>query len=307
MQDHNGQTAIDVFNQSQDLYSCEILRKHLAPELPAKTTDGNQCQKLLQAAIEGQVDVVQELLTQGVDPMSVDETGCSALFKAVLHNQSDVVECLLLGRGKDLLRRKDFQWHDTPLIRAAHLGLAGIMKQLLAYFPDLEDQQFQSKTALHIAAQSGRKEAVQVLLAHGAQVFTQSNEKGTPLHGAVQFNRVEVLEQLLRANDAGKCLEHKNQWGDTPLWIAVFHNHPECAQALVQKQASVHVANNDGQTVLHLVIQNELYGFLEKNKDLFNRQDINARNRWNRTPLMVAQKQKRHRFVKLLTSLRDQD
>lgn len=305
VQDHNGQTAIDVFNQSQDRYACEMLQKRLAPKPPTKPTDELQCQKLLQAATEGQVEVVQELLTQGVDPMSVDKNNCSALYKAVVHNQSNVVKCLLLAKGKDLLRQKEHVWHDTPLHKAAYLGLANIMKQLLAYSPDIEDLQKESKTALWLAAEHGHEEAVQVLLDHGAQAFTQTNVKGTPLHAAARWNRVEALKRLLVANDAGKCLEHRNQWGDTPLWLAVFKSHPDCAQALVDKNASVHVANNDGQTVLHFVVENGLYDFLKKNIHLFNRQDVVSRNLWHETPLMLAQKRQKQRFEEILTGLRD--
>ena len=306
VQDHEGLTALDVFNQSQDPYFCNALRARLAPKTPEKATNEKHGQKLLQAATRGQVDVVRDLLAQGVGAMFVDDQGRSALFKAVAHGQSSVAGYLLRAKGKELLRLKEIPWGDTPLHKAASLGHTTIMEQLLAYSPDIEDQQKEGKTALFLAAEWSREEAVEVLLDHGAQTFTQRDLKGTPLHTAVKSNEIEVLKRLLKAHDAGKCLEHKNVWGDTPLWLALYHNHPEYAQILLDQGASLHVANNEGNTVLHVAVMKGFYDFLEENICQFCRDDIESRNRWNDTPLMIAQKQEKHRFVELFTRRRDQ-
>lgn len=307
VQDHEGLTALDVFNQSQDRYSCDALRARLAPKTPDKATNERQGQKLLQAATRGQVDVVPELLSQGVDAMFVDDGGWSALHKAVAHGQSSVVGCLLRAKGKELLRQKTVGRGDTPLHQAASLGHATIMEQLLAYSPDIEDQQKEGKTALFVAVELGREEAVEVLLDRGAQTFTQRNSRNTTLHAAVRINEIKVLKRLLKTHDAGKCLEHKNMYGNTPLLYALLHHHPEHAQILLDERASLHVVNNDGNTVLHLAVFKGLYEFLENNNiRYFSRDEIESRNRWNDTVLMIAQKQGKYRFVKLLTCHRVQ-
>lgn len=210
VQDHKGQTALDVFEESKPSYLYAALREGLAPKTLEKVTDDNQGWKLLQAAISGQVELVQDLLAQGVDIMLVDNEGCSVLHKAVGYGQSRVAECLLQAEGKKLLRQKNFSWGDTPLHKTASMGSAAIMKQLLACSPDIEDQQKDGQTALYVAAQWGREEAVEVLLDHGAQTFTQRDHGDTPLHAAAISGHIKILKRLLKAPDGGKCLEHKN-------------------------------------------------------------------------------------------------
>ena len=303
VQDHKGLTALDVFNQTQDDHLRYALSTRLAQKPSKKATDENRGLELLQAAAAGQVDVVQRLLAQEVDVMIVDEGGRSALYEAVAYNQPVVVECLLRDKekGKELLRRKEFRWGDTPLHKAASMGHAAVMEQLLTCSPDIEDQQNQGRTALCVAAQWGHEEAAQVLLDHGAQVLTQNEGKGTPLHIAARHNSVEVLGRLLKADDAGKCLEHKNQWGDTPLWLALHHSNRGCAQILIQKGASLHVANNDRMNLLHVAVENGLYDFLKENLHQFNRDEIESRNRWSDTPLTIAQRGNKHDFVRILS------
>ena len=308
VQDHEGQTALDVFKQTQKYYLCTTdLCKRLAPKTTEKATNGEQGRKLLQAATKGQVDVVLDLLTLGVNAMFVDEEGQSALYKAVVCDQSSVAEWLLQAKGKELLRLKDFRWGETPLHKAASLGHATIIKQLLACSPDIEDQQNEGKTALFLAVEWGREEAVEVLLSHGAQVFTQTTGFGrTPLHAAVRENQIKILERLLRADDAGKCLDHKHRFGETPLWFAFHHKRFECAQILLNKGASLHVANNDGNTILHIIVMEDLYDFLKENIRHFRRDEIESRNRLGDTPLMIAQRGGKHRFVRILEHRRDQ-
>ena len=151
----------------------------------------------------------------------------------------------------------------------------------------------------------GPADAVEVLLNHGAQTFTQRDSRATPLHDAAKHDRIEILKRLLTADDAGKCLEHKNNTGDTPLWLALYHSHPKCAEILVNNGASLYVANNDGATVLHVAVSRDLYDFVKKNIRQFSPDEIESRNRWNDTPLVLAQRGGKHGIVELLTHRRD--
>ena len=305
VQDHEGLTALDVFKQSQTGYSYDDLRARLAPKSPEKATNPEQGQKLLQATRSGRVDVVRDLLAQGVDAMFANDEGNSALHEAVAENQYSVAEYLLQAKGKELLRQKNVRWGDAPLHKAASSGHATIMGKLLAFSPDIEDQQNEGKTALFLAAEWGHEKAVEVLLNHGAQTFTQRHGRGTTLHAAAKFNEIKVLKRLLKARDAGNSLEHVNATGDTPLWLALFHNHPDCARILLEEGASLHVANNHGNTVLHVAVMNGLYDFLQGYIDQFRRDEIQIRNLWNETPWTMAQRQGKH-FVELLARCRDQ-
>ena len=302
IQDHEGSTTWDVANRTLESEFCERLHARLDPKISKKAVNEEQGWKLLEAAKCGNVDEVRALLNRGVNAMFVNEKNCSALYKAAEHNQSGVAECLLKAEGRELLRQKESVWGDTPLHKAASMGHVAVMEKLLApeYSPDLEDQQIQNKTALWLAVEWGRDKAVDVLLNYGAQVFTQWDAGGTPLHGAARLKKPQILKRLLKAPNAKKCLEHKNKTGDTPLWITLFHGTVECADVLLDRGASLHVANKDSMNILHVAVQNGLYEFLKRNIGRFNDAEFQSRNRWNDTPLTIAQKGKKDRFIALL-------
>ncbi|KAL8727534.1 MAG: hypothetical protein Q9166_005985 [cf. Caloplaca sp. 2 TL-2023] len=301
VQDHQGLSAWDVFNQTQESSPRQILHERLVPATSKMAVDDQQGQELLQAAACGNFSKVRGILAQGVDAMFVDQENRSALFMAAQSNKICVVEYLVQAKGQELLRLKEHGWKDTPLHKAAMEGHASVLEKLLICSPDIEDQQKEGRTALYVAVDWGHKEAVGVLLDHGAQVFTQDKDKSTPLHCAAWRPRLHILRRLLEAPDADKSLEHKNKWGDTPLWLALSNRHVDCANILLDHGASIHVANNDDTFVLHLAVEKDLYDFLKRNLHKFRLDEFRRRNRWGDNPLMIAEKQGKYKFVELLT------
>ena len=65
-------------------------------------------------------------------------------------------------------------------------------------------------------------------------------------------------------------------------------------------RASLQVSNNDHKNVVHVAVEKNLYDFIKRNIDQLNWDDFESRNKWNDTPLMVAQKYGKRRFVELL-------
>ena len=309
IQDHKGLTAWDVLDRRDDDDFCNTVRERLDPHTPNNTVNEEQGQKLLQAAASGDVERVRNLVAKEVDAMFVDQGNQSALHVAVNHDKIHVAEYLLQAKGKELLRQKDRQWGDTPLHKAVVKGNATMMKKLLAYSPDIEDQQEGGETALFLAVGRGHAEAVDVLLKHGAQVFTRKRDtKETPLHRSAINGSLQILRRLLEAPDANKCLEHKKKSGETPLWVAVFSQHVECAEILLNQGASLHVANNgDDLNVIHAAVEKSMYGFLERNIHRFSRDAFESRNRWNETPLEMARKHGKQNFAKLIKGRLDRD
>ena len=301
VQDHQGLSAWDVFNQTQEPLPRKILHERLIPATSKMAVDDQRGQKLLQAAACGDVSKVRIILAQEVDAMFVDQDNRSALYVATQSNKIRVVEYLVQVKGQELLRLKAHDWKETPLHKAAAEGHASVLEKLLVCSPDIEDQTKEGRTALYVAVDHGHKEAVDVLLDHRAQVLAQDKDKSTPLHCAAWRPRLHILKRLLEAPDAGKCLEHKNQWGDTPLWLALSNRHVDCANIFLNHGASIHVANNDDTFVLHLTVERDLYDFLEQNIHEFRSDEYGLRNRWGDNPLMIAEKQGKHNFAELLT------
>ena len=300
---------------------CNDLRARLGPLAPGKAgsnkvasekapvrkeLEEQKGHELLEAAARDDLNTVRDLIDNGVDTLFADNQNRTALFKAVEKNRCSVAEYLLQVNGEKLLQLKDERWSDTPLHKAASMGHVAMIKCLLPYCSDTEEKQKEGKTALFLAVEWDHPEVVDVLLQHEAQVFTQRDTKGTPLHAAAQWNRQRILRQLLsRAPDVEKCLEHKNQWGDTPLWFALSNRNVECADILLEHGASLHVANNDRANVIHIAVWRDLYDFLVRTVNRFRRDEFQSRDKENNTPLGVARRKNKPRFIKLLTPYTD--
>ena len=291
--DDKGLTPREIFRQNH--------HADLSDLLPNMEDTEKQGQDLLKAAGCGDIDKVRDLLHRGVDAMFVDQDNCSALYIAANHNKGPVAECLLQSRGKELLRQKDKRWGDTPLHKAASRGHAKMVREFLEWSPNIEDKQNQGKTALFLAVEWGNDETVEILLNHGALVFTQTNTGVTPLHDAAKNNRQRILRRLLTTPDASKCLEHRNMWGDTPLWFALNNLSPECAEILLNNGASLRVSNKNNQSVVHVTVMRNLYEFLKRHIHRFSPDDLESRNMWNHTPLQLAQYDQKPDFIELLT------
>lgn len=164
---------------------------------------------LHEAARQGDVDRVRQLLDQGVAVAEIDEAGDPALVIASLAGHADVVT-LLLERGADIE------------IRNKH-GL----------------------TALHAAAYGGNMDVVELLIAKGAAVNDTANSyKMSPLHAAAEEGHADVVAFLL-ANRAEVEAQERN--GYTPLSQAGWRDHWDAAGLLMKAGAVCQKADLVGQ------------------------------------------------------------
>lgn len=151
---------------------------------------------LHQAAKDGDIARVTQLLDQGSDLSELDEAGEPALIIASLAGHADVV-VLLLDRGADIeIRNKG--------------GL----------------------TALHAAAYGGNLEVVKRLVAEGADVNDRKNfYQMSPLHGAAEEGRTDVVAFLLTKSADVEATERN---GYTPLTQAGWRAHWDTAKLLME-------------------------------------------------------------------------
>lgn len=110
---------------------------------------------------------------------------------------------------------------QPPLHSAAFKNDIGEMQKLLDAGADVDAIDSSSRTALMLAAWTGRSKAVGFLLEHGASTKTRDREGNTPLHQAASGSaNAEVLRLLL---NAGADVRATNNYGRTPLHV-VFAN-----------------------------------------------------------------------------------
>ena len=173
---------------------------------------------------DGDVDVVQQLLNQGVNPNATDWQGRTAVHAAATAGAVQNLDALLQGGGDPNVQDQD---GNTPLHLAAH-GLSGgitprVVTLLLRAGADPNLANAEGKTPLHAAVGpfgAQTPEVVGALLEAGATVQAVMGNGLTPLQLFVTYgpNEGRVVELLL---DAGADPDRKTPGGDAPLHVAI--------------------------------------------------------------------------------------
>ena len=88
------------------------------------------------------------------------------------------------------------------------------------------------RTALHIAANNGRLEAVQYLLQRGASVDVPNNHKNTALHCAAVYGHAAVARELALHGADPRLTD---QDGETPLQFAEEEGHGAAIGAAIEE------------------------------------------------------------------------
>ncbi|XP_035110105.1 LOW QUALITY PROTEIN: ankyrin repeat domain-containing protein 7 [Callithrix jacchus] len=191
---------------------------------------------------------------------------------------------LPIGRGYRLLDKDVKKLH-----RAASLGdLKKLKKYIQVKKYDVNSQDEQYRTPLHLACANGHTNVVLFLIEQKCKINVQDSENKSPLIVAVQCQKEDCANILLNCgadpnlmdfcyNTAlhyavygqsfslvEKLLEHKadleakNEDGYTPLLLAVIKSNPKMLKFLLDKGADVNAAYNYQRTALIIAVSGEL-------------------------------------------------
>lgn len=195
---------------------------------------------LMLACLEGNIEIVSELLKIGADPNICLMDGSSALYMAVQKNHDEVAMKILMESknvninlalvhgqtilheaieikmdevvnklielGANLVAKRD-QDGFTPFHTAAYCGRNNYLKifitrQQLVGLENFINQTIDSgETALHLAVKQGAYSAVQILLGYKANVNLADKQKNIPLFIAIKQGFVALAELLLPATN----------------------------------------------------------------------------------------------------------
>jgi len=186
--------------------------------------------KLSQAVRDGNLEAVEDLLTEGVPVTAKDYDGKTAL-----------------GWG-------------------AYKGHTEIVKLLLESGADVNEKTNKGVTALMLAAEQNHMQIIKLLLAKGADVNAKTSDSGQTalMTAAAKRNRAAVA-RLLVENDAE--VDTKNNKGATALLAAACTGDIEVVRILLEKGADVNASAENGVTALLIAAQNghrEIVKLLEK-------------------------------------------
>ncbi len=80
------------------------------------------------------------------------------------------------------------------------------------------------------------------------QSNTSSTTPAMDLHAAAFMGNVEAIQQHI---DAGSDLNVKDEYGSTPLTVAITFGKTEAAKMLIEAGADINAQTSDGSTALH--------------------------------------------------------
>jgi ankyrin repeat protein len=181
---------------------------------------------LHQAAIEGDIKLVEALLDIGMDKDLEDDEGCTPLHWAAELGHKALVE-FLLQKGADP-NRSTIQRH-TPLHWAARSGNLEIVSLLLDRGADTYATTLNGSIPLHWAADSGKLAVVRLFLDKGVNPNQATNLGYTALHFAAGTGDVAIVKLLL---ERGAEPNKRDNYGDTPLRWAVGKGHQAVIELL---------------------------------------------------------------------------
>lgn len=223
----------------------EDIKKMLDQTPALANAEANYALPLQKAADKGSLEIVQLLVAHGADAKLKNSQGTGPLFNAAASGKIEVVK-FLAEKGADAKA-------EPGLLGAAQTGEMAEFLITLKLDPKAKDPR--GNTALHTAAEWGRKDVIDVLLKHGADIEAAGGFNRRPIHvaaGSVFTDSRAIVEYLI---SKGADPKSKGFIGGTALHEAAFHGQLKAAEFLIGKGLDVNQPNDNKQTPLDLAKQ----------------------------------------------------
>jgi len=200
-------------------------------------------------AMRGNVEVIKDLIAEGVDVNMESYDGTTPLHVAIAKENLEIVE-FLISKGA-YVHLKHWYNNSTLLHLAAGKENLDIVKLLVSKGLDVNAKDKGDYTPLHEAAKNPNVAIAEFLVAQGADVNAKCNHSlvPTPLHWAVISNSNVKVVELLVSKMAD--VNAKDENGKTMLHHAGMNKNVAITEFLVSQGADVHAKDKDGSTPLH--------------------------------------------------------
>ncbi|KAK6516458.1 hypothetical protein TWF506_006364 [Arthrobotrys conoides] len=250
-------------------------------EKPSASTPGNtRPSPLYTAAQAGFLDVVRQLVRQGMDINSLGGRFGTPLQAAACKGYSDILLFLLKEGADPNLRGGDY---ECALQGASRFGQETCVQILLDAGVDVNATGGEYHTAAHAAAFHGHGHVLKLLVQNGANIHISRPRGGaTPLILAASEGHLAVVELLLglgadvHVGDSNGCtplhesapagfnevvkliiahdptiLNSQDQLGNTALHYTVAQNFPSTVELLLRSGMDPNIENRRKRTALH--------------------------------------------------------
>ena len=209
---------------------------------------------------------MEDLIAQGADVNATD-LGLQPAFYAVMGGDLVAVD-LLLKHGATLSASSPDG--NTPLIYAIGQGNERLLQALISRKADLNFVSTQGATALMAACEAGNLKFAQILLDAGADPNVKGFQGMTALFWAAKDNHTDIVKELIKHKANVNVVDE--QFGATPLVLAMSSGQIECVKALVDAGADATIVMKGqyaGMSALDVALRSgdkDLIKLLEKAK-----------------------------------------
>ena len=188
---------------------------------------------LLDAAAEGNIEIVRFILRKGADINTKNNIGGTALMLAAENGNTEIVN-LLLDKGADINSKDKDGW--GALIFAAQNGHTEIITLLLDKGVDINLKTNIGTTTLMFAAKNGHTETVTLLLDKGSDIHAKFKNGATALMAAARKGHTETVQLLI---DKGANINAKMVNGKSALTVAIEKSKTEIVMLLIRNGAEI--------------------------------------------------------------------
>src|SRR3990167_10232754 len=264
-------------------------------KLLSKAKYGNGNTALHVAVEEGNMPLVEYLVTTGADLEAKNKDGDTALTLASYEGHESIVKFLIEKKANLEAKGKN---GNTPLSLSSLKGHESIVKFLIENNANLEAKaggEGKGRTPLARASFYGFESIVKLLIKAKANLEARDNNDDTPLSLATFKGYESIVKQLI---DAGADLEAKDIDGDTLLTLASYNGHESIVKFFIEKKANLEAKDKNGNTALLWAV---LKGHETVVKQLVEAgADLEAKNKDGDTALTLAKRKGHNTIVQLL-------
>ena len=241
------------------------------------------------------VPIGRLLLWYGADVDAQDKANITPLQAATCLRRVDMVR-MLLYCGANANLEVSMGWTMLHLVASGQciFGLSAfrIAELLLEHGADVDVQDRENTTPLHLASYLGSVEFSQLLLDHGASPNAQRKSGRTPLHLVAEgkeYGDARITDLLLEHGADVNARDTKNM---TPLHLASYCGNTEITQMLLDHDAITKLDDNRRRTPMHPVaecLRSSGYDDIDVAQLLQEHgTDVNSQDKRNTTPLHLA-------------------
>mmetsp|Transcript_14681 Transcript_14681/g.29445 ORF Transcript_14681/g.29445 Transcript_14681/m.29445 type:complete len:640 (+) Transcript_14681:259-2178(+) len=238
------------------------------------------------AAAEGHVAVVEFLIERAANVNITDRWGGYPLKEAVFNGHSEVRD-LLIQHGATI-DPKDEEALGQELCKATAKGDHSTASKLIDSHASVNSVMYDGRSALHLASAEGHLTTVKLLLEKKANVRAKDRWGADALKDAMRGNHMPVVSLLKEYGALGLTDEHSDHsmtMGEK-MCNAASKGDLEEIKRLVAKGASVNACDYDRRSALHLAAaegHDEVVAFL-----VIYGANVNCKDRWGGDPLKDA-------------------